>query len=438
MRNDIQAQLAKATRGAGAWSCVVLAEDGRQLYDDRGDAAVTPASVQKLIIAASAMHTLGSTYRFPTLLASESAPQSGVLAGDLWLVGSGDPSLVSNDLRGGVKQLAQQGIRSITGSVAVDARSLSGPEYNPLWNADDANEDYAAAISGISLDQDTVEFHIDGAAAGEPAQIHLEPPNGAVSYTGSVRTVASTSYSTVIVAAAEAPNLFLVSGQIPAGDREVFYIPIRQVPRYVGSVLQRMLRDRGIASDRSPRIGRAPIQTQLLWEHRSRPLHDLVRKMLFESNNHFADQLLRVVGARASGLGGDRSGLRAEREYLQTLGVPAPGLHIVDGSGLSDDNRIASITLARLLFKLNQLADGNPIYRLLPRGGQDGTIRNYRFGAALGRVRAKSGHITGVESLAGYVNTRRHGRLIFAFIINGSPGDPDNALVSAVDRLAEF
>ncbi len=115
---------------------------------------------------------------------------------------------------------------------------------------------------------------------------------------------------------------------------------------------------------------------------------------------------------------------------MQTQAIPTAGLHLVDGSGLAHANRVAARTLARILFAAD-------LYELLPRGGKDGTLKRYLFDAANGRVRAKSGHVSGAASLAGYVNTARHGRAIFAFMINGSPGDPDTAIVRAVDALAQ-
>lgn len=155
--------------------------------------------------------------------------------------------------------------------------------------------------------------------------------------------------------------------------------------------------------------------------------------MLFVSDNHYAEQLLRTVGEEAAGMPDDTGGIDAEQRFLDRLGVPTPGLRLFDGSGLSADNRVAAITLARLLY------DKEPsLYLLLPLGGRQGTLEDYDFTTALGRVRAKSGHLSNVSALAGYANTIHHGRVAFAFAIDGSPADPDAAIVSAVDRLVEF
>jgi D-alanyl-D-alanine carboxypeptidase/D-alanyl-D-alanine-endopeptidase (penicillin-binding protein 4) len=213
---------------------------------------------------------------------------------------------------------------------------------------------------------------------------------------------------------------------------------VHGIPQYVGSVLARMLKERGVNLATAPRTGVTPLATDVLWDHRSRPLHDLVRDMLYRSDNHYAEQLMRVLGGLDGASATDGHGIEAERNFLHAAGVLTPGLHIVDGSGLAHANRVAAITLAAILSAEQRDPRGDPIYSLLPRGGFDGTLKNYRFGSALGRVRAKSGHLSDAESLAGYVTTRSHGRLTFAFLVNDSPGDPDGAIVTALDRLSEF
>ncbi len=176
----LRSALAGGTSGASAWSCVVLAQDGSVLYDDRGDAAVTPASVEKLIVTDAAIAKLGPAFRYDTLFAATHAPAGGTLDGDLWVAGSGDPSLRAGDLAGGVRALANSGIQSIHGRVLVDASALAGDEINPLWNADDSNEDFMAATSGISIDEDTVEFDVTGTQPGAPAYVRINPQSRAV------------------------------------------------------------------------------------------------------------------------------------------------------------------------------------------------------------------------------------------------------------------
>jgi len=360
------------------YSLAVIDAGGRLIFGRHEREAVTPASVQKLIVADAALNLLGGDYRFSTILAAEKAPEGGVLDGNLWLVGSGDPSLSSDDLRGGVRLLAHAGLRHIDGSVAIDAGTMSGPELNPHWDPSDIGEDYAAPTSAVSLDDDTIETQ---------------------------------------------PNV---------------WAPMDDVPATVGADLDRMLRHAGIASAAPVLVDKAPLDTIVLWDHRSAPLRVLIGHMLFVSDNHYAEQLMRALAVDAGERGDDANGLALERDFLSARGIPTGGMHIVDGSGLAEANRVSALTLARILSDAELRDHGVELYPLLPAGGRDGTLTDYDFTAALGRVRAKTGHLSDADSLAGYVNTMHHGRVVFAFMINDSPGDPDTAYVHAVDRLAEF
>jgi D-alanyl-D-alanine carboxypeptidase/D-alanyl-D-alanine-endopeptidase (penicillin-binding protein 4) len=427
LQTAIGRALSPALARAYDWSCAIVAEDGTVLYDDRSAHAVVPASAQKLIVADVALTRLRPHYRFHTLFAAAQAPRDGTIAGDLWMVGSGDPSLRSDDLRRGVTKLHMAGLRAVTGGVAVDGSALAGAELNPHWNPGDANEDFMAATSGVSIDEDTVEFRIAGTSAGQPAAVRIKPQSAAVTYYGTIMTGYADD---VVVAATGTPNVFRLAGTIPPTVRETFYLPVHGIPGYAGMVLTRFLLDAQIAVGHAPSAGKVPRDAAILWDHPSPELTQLVRHMMIFSDNHFAEQFLRVLGPTAGGPANDATGLEMERRVLRAQGIPTPGLRVVDGSGLSDANRVAAITLARILSK-------DDLYPLLARGGLDGTLKWYHFGQASGRVRAKSGHLSSVSSLAGYVNTRRHGRVVFAFLINGSRDAADRAIVAAVDRIAQ-
>lgn len=360
------------------YSLVVLDAAGRVIYARRDRTAVIPASALKIIVADAALNLLGPAYRFHTVLAATHAPQDGQLDSDLWLVGSGDPSLRSDDLRGGIKILARGGLRRIDGSVAIDAGEMSGPEINPHWDPSDADEDFQAPVSAVSLDGDTVETQ---------------------------------------------PNV---------------WVPVHDVPVVVGDDLERMLAHAGVTTADHPIVANAPIDTIVLWDHRSLPLRALVQHMLYVSDNHYAEQLMRYLAVDAGEVGNDANGLTIERDFLSSRGIPTDGMHLVDGSGLAESDRVAAITLARILSDAALRDSGQELYLLLPAGGRDGTLSEYDFTTASGRVRAKTGTLNDANSLAGYVTTKHHGRITFAFIINDSPGDPRAAYVQAVDRLATF
>jgi serine-type D-Ala-D-Ala carboxypeptidase/endopeptidase (penicillin-binding protein 4) len=421
--------------GADRYSFAVLDAAGAPLYLDRANSAVTPASTQKLLIAATALHDLGENFRYHTIFAANGLPAGGTLPGDLWMAGSGDPSLRSSDLRAGVEHLVSLGINRVEGGVSIDTGALLGAEINPNWDPADAGEDFQAPVSAVSIDGDTLEFDVHGGRAGEAASVTLVPNSDAVSVSGQIET--SADDDSVVIAPGAIANTFTMHGNIPENTTEKFWLPVHGMSAYAGAVLDRLLRDAGIATGGPLAISAAPFYSVVLWDHASQPLRPLERHMLFLSDNHYAEQLLRTVGGEADGVPADAGGIVAVRSFLATNGIPTPGLHQLDGSGLAAGNRVAAITLAGVLSAANRAPAGESLYLLLP-GGRQGTLKYYGFTTALGRVRAKSGHIGGVSALAGYVDTMHHGRVVFAFAINGAPGDPDAAIVRAVDSLATF
>jgi D-alanyl-D-alanine carboxypeptidase/D-alanyl-D-alanine-endopeptidase (penicillin-binding protein 4) len=429
----LQAKLRTAlSASALATSGVAIVDaGGRTLFARRERVAQTPASTFKLLVGAAALTVLGPSYRFETTFESVAEPHDGALEGDLFLVGNGDPELTRDDLRGGVGVVARAGVRYVHGAVIADAGAFSGPEINAGWDPGDLQYGYAAGTSALALDQGTVEFHLVPTVAGAPARVFVVPASDAVRVRGGV----ATSYTTLLTIQRDAfRNDFTFSGTVAA--EQSFWRPLIDLPRYAALVARSMLRERGIRVDDSVRIGTAPMLPLVLWRHRSPPLLAIVHRMFVESNNHFAEQLLRAVGA-THGTGSESSGGRAEREVLVRDGVPQDGLRIVDGSGLAASDRVAPLTLALLLARVAEEPGGAAFVATLPRAGIEGTVRGRRLRDARGRVRAKSGHIRFVNALAGYVQTRHHGRVAFAIVVNDRRAD-DEPVDRGIDRALDL
>jgi D-alanyl-D-alanine carboxypeptidase/D-alanyl-D-alanine-endopeptidase (penicillin-binding protein 4) len=432
---------APAFDGAGL---VVLAADGTPLVERRADARMTPASALKLLVAATALRVFGPSRRFDTTFEALDVPdRDGTLRGPLWLVGGGDPLLRSDDLRGGVAVLARSGVRRIEGGLMVDTSAFAGPEQNPFWDPADLSYDYAAGTSAISLDGNVAEFRVTPGAPGDPAHVDVQPPNADVTFTGSIATVgyddSDVHIDRVETGRSVAQNQFALSGHIAAGSEQSYFLPVVGLAPYVGGAVQAMLVQRGITLTGGVQAGVAPFAGRTLWTHRSEPLAALLREMLVFSDNHTAEQLLRIVGYEEARSGTERGGISVERTFLRSNGIAPDGLHVVDGSGLSPQDRIAPIVLARVLGAGLEGPDGPTFLRALPLVGREGTLKRHVLHAALGRARAKSGHISGVAALVGTVQTRRRGRVTFAFVVNGPYADAaavDEATDRALDMLA--
>jgi D-alanyl-D-alanine carboxypeptidase/D-alanyl-D-alanine-endopeptidase (penicillin-binding protein 4) len=417
---------------------VMLAADGTVLYDRNGSAPRAPASTLKVLTAATAMHILGADYRFKTRLASLDAVNDGVLDGDLYLIGGGDPVLSTADLRAGINGLYAQGLRSVMGHAVIDTTAFVGPEQNPHWASDDLNLDYASGTSALSLNGDIEMFDVVPMSPGTPARILLEPANTEVTLVGSIMTASAGSNGTVHIDHVQGRNEYHLSGSIDSGADQRFPIPVGNVGQQVGGVLDTMLKKHNIAVQTPARIDAAPLGATILWQHQSPPLREIAHHMLVISDNHVAEQLLRTIAAASGHQGTEAEGIRVEAGLLNRLGVPDRGMRLYDGSGLSPGNRIAPRSLAAVIADALE-SPGSPLIAGLPRVGIEGTVKGHTLHASFGHVRAKSGHITGVDGLAGVIQTPHHGPIAFAFITNDADdGTVEDAEDTIFDSLMQY
>jgi D-alanyl-D-alanine carboxypeptidase/D-alanyl-D-alanine-endopeptidase (penicillin-binding protein 4) len=200
-----------------------------------------------------------------------------------------------------------------------------------------------------------------------------------------------------------------------------------------------MLVSAGIAVGGGVSVGPAPSGAATIWTRQSRPLTAIIRRMMFDSDNHIAEQLLRSVGAKRSGTGTLENGLAAERAYLHDIGAKPNESVLADASGLSTSDRLSARAAASVLRELASGPDAAAFSTLLPRVGMDGTVHVRNLAPDVrGRVLGKDGYIEGVTSLAGYVKTAHHGVLIYSFVVNGWEHGLDGIWSAEDDLLAQL
>jgi len=413
---------------------VLDGRDGHVLFSRNAQLALVPGSTVKLITAAAAFAALGPQYRFTTEMVSDGPIEGTTLDGKLWLIGGGDPELTSDDLRRGIHELQLAGIGQIAGDVEVDGSRYGADVVSPSWQRDDLQYGWAAPASALSLDGGSVQFTIMP-RPGTQADVAIDPPGERV--IASVDTAASDAANTLTIEAAPDGSAYLVRGQIPYGAPQKYWRAVAHPTKSTATSLAAMLRLAGIGVSGSAGTDPAPARRAVLWQHRSRPLDQIVKHMFALSDNHYAEQLLREVGWQASGLGTLDNSLQAEQGFLRGEGISRDEALLADGSGLSAQNKVSARALGAMLRFLLMQPMPEPPFTLLPRAGIEGTVAVRELApSALGRVFAKDGYIEGASSIAGYVVTAHHGPMIFVFMVNDWQQGLD-AVWAAEDRMLD-
>lgn len=419
------AALASAVRDFGGQlsaRVVVVGEPPVELAAQGAHLAQNPASNAKLFTTYAALRALGPQHRFVTTLAGT---REGGSVPRLVLVGSGDPSLRSADLVDLALELRGLGVRKV-GELAVDQSAFDDVFVPPAFEQQPAEwAPFRAPVSAVAVDGNTLTLRVVPGKPGEPASVEASPP-GAVIVRASVRTVAKNK--------AEKLDLSLVgkgtqvearlSGTVPAGERHVVVWRRLDDPALAaGLALKKALADVGVAVGEvklGERRGEKALAT-----HTSRPLAELVTRLGKESDNFYAEQLFKALGAtKREPASFARAATRVEA-LLREAGALDAGTRVRNGSGLFDASRATAAGMTELLRVAALDARVGPeLVASLAIGGVDGTLRG-RLGALRDRraVRAKTGTLDAVVALSGYVlGPPGRAPLAFSFLVSGAKG----------------
>jgi D-alanyl-D-alanine carboxypeptidase/D-alanyl-D-alanine-endopeptidase (penicillin-binding protein 4) len=409
-----------------------LAAGGRVLFARNADLLLVPASNQKILTAATALTRLGPDHVFVTRLGGVGVRDKNVWRGDLVLVGAGDPSLSSVRLREMVRALKTSGVRRVTGRIVADDGRFDEKRLGAGWQWDDEPFDYQPQVSALNLDENVVSVRVTpGRAPGDPALVTLDPPTAYVRIASTVRTVAAKEAANVAFDRARGRNDLIVSGTIAVGAKPATAaLTVEEPSLFAATRLGELLKEEGVVVAGGPPVRAAapPVAgVTPLAESASEPLSVLVRDMMKRSDNLYAETLLKAAGAAiGSGVGTTAGGARTVAALVATAGGgnPAVVLRVADGSGLSRLDLVTPQVLATLLAYLADPAKaGTGVARAfgdaLPVGGVDGTLRNrFKNTSAQGVVRAKTGSLTGVSTLSGYLTTKAGEPLVFSILMN--------------------
>jgi D-alanyl-D-alanine carboxypeptidase/D-alanyl-D-alanine-endopeptidase (penicillin-binding protein 4) len=428
-----------ALRGARVAALVVDAEDGGVLFEREPDRALVPASNQKILTAVAALARFGPTHRFATEVLADAAPDASGTVRLLAVRGGGDPSLTSERLWRLASDLRAAGLRRVRGSLVLDDALFAEPRWHPSWGATSARA-YHAPVSALSVNYGAFAVEVrPGPQTGEPVRVAVDPPvpflrlvNRAV--TGGGRARGALAVERV---AGEGGEQVVVKGSLPLGaSARHFQRSVLDPTGYAGAVLREQLAAHGIAVDGETRIGPVPAGAERLLSFEGEPLSEVVRLFMKYSNNLMGETLVKQLGALASGQPGSwENGIPALRAALEELGLATQGLVLVDGSGLSYENRASPRAMVDALrLAAASFAFGPELAASLPIAAMDGTLARRAEGAAQ-RVRAKTGLLTRVTALSGYARLADGRDAAFSLLVNGFRSSTDRA-IAAMDGFA--
>jgi D-alanyl-D-alanine carboxypeptidase/D-alanyl-D-alanine-endopeptidase (penicillin-binding protein 4) len=411
-------------RGAEV-SVIVESRAGRTVFERGADTPMIPASNMKLVTAAAALSLLGPHYRFETTLLTDAPGVGATLDGNLYVQGSGDPSIVTEELWKIAESVRVLGIERVNGDLILDSTYFDtlATTSPVVSNGDRA---YHARTGALSLNFNSIAVHTrPGASPGDPAVAVLAPDAPEVELRNDAVTCSPGRSSTLSVRRSfeNGSNVITVSGRVPlSSNARVHYRSLDDAEGYFGSMLKRFLGAQGVAVSGAVRRGRVPGEAMFLSVHRSKPLSLIVRDLNKFSNNFVAEQLLKAMSAHASGRPGTTAGgVGAVEGYLLSRGVEPGSFVIRDGSGFSRDNRLSTRAIAEVIR--SALSDFGVSYEFacsLSVSGTDGTLEDRMGYPALeSSVRAKTGLLDGVTAISGLVEDERGEEMVFSIMING-------------------
>jgi D-alanyl-D-alanine carboxypeptidase/D-alanyl-D-alanine-endopeptidase (penicillin-binding protein 4) len=426
------------------------ASSGAVLYERSGTARLIPGSNQKLLIATAAFATLGPEYRFRTALLSSGRQQGQTLEGNLYVKGTGDPTMLPQRWDELASALANLGITRVRGRLVFDDTWFDDVRLGPDWAWDDESFGFAAQVSALTVSPDEdfdagsvlVELQ-PGNGPGAPVQMTLTPQTAYVRITNQVITGEPGSELRVLVERVHGTNAIILTGNLPADATTVRrLISVWEPTAYAADIFRAALERRGIRVDNPTAFGTAPLSAREVAALESMPLSQLAIPFLKLSNNGIAEILVKTLGRHVYGEGSWQIGMQVVAEYLARVGLDPATLRLRDGSGLSRLNLVSARDMTALLVAARREAWFQQFYDALPIAGvadrlTGGSLRFRMVGTPAERnVRAKTGTLTGVSTLSGYATGQGGALLAFSILINNfigaAPRDLEDAIAVAL------
>ncbi|MEI4790445.1 D-alanyl-D-alanine carboxypeptidase/D-alanyl-D-alanine-endopeptidase [Bacillus sp. FJAT-53060] len=425
-------QAAPDLEGAISGISVRDTSDTSLLYEHQADIRLTPASNMKLLTSAIALDLLGETHTFPTDVWMDGSIQKKTLYGNLYLRGTGDPTLLEEDFAALAKQVKKAGIHTIRGQLVGDDTWYDNTRYSIDLPWSDEDQYYGAQISALTAspnrdyDAGTIIFEVKpGKKAGQKATYDMIPKTDVVHVINRVKTVSEGGKKKISFKRSHGSNDITLTGSIPLkASTSKQWVALWEPTTYALDLMKRALKAEGIQVKGPPKTKQVPKKATKIASHSSMPLSELLVPMMKLSNNTHAEILLKELGKRVKNKGSFEKGLDVINDRLSAFGID-PSLTVLrDGSGISPINLVSANQFTLFLTTIQKEKWFKTYINALPLAGASermvgGTLRNrLKEPATLEKVRAKTGSLSTVSTLSGYMETQSGKTLAFSILLN--------------------
>ncbi len=422
---------------------IVSLDNDEILYERDATMLLRPASNMKLITAAAALSILGKNFALKTEMYADTIINNGVLHGNIYLKGFGDPDFNSAQLADLLSTLKARGVTQIEGNVVGDATYFDDERWGVGWMWDDEPAGFAAYNSALSINRNCVEATVAPSnIAGDTALVSIDPPTQYVSLINTATTGADTAALTLEISRKfkERLNVVTVKGQIPRGAKpQKEAISVWGPEMYFLTLVKEELHRQNIVFDGKLQLDTIPSAAVLLARH-LQPIDSMVVFLNKMSDNLSAENMVKILGAESYGAPGTTEhGISSVKRTLYTFGIDTTKFLMVDGSGVSHYDLLTPDILVALLRGMHSKKDIFDLYySSLPNAGVDGLLANRMRGTpAQNNLHAKTGTLGGVSALSGYVATADGEMLGFSIMMQNyiGPGEPYRKIQDAIGAL---
>lgn len=422
----------KRLDGAIVGMHVTCAETGKTLYNRLENIRLHPASNMKLLSGAAALQRFGEKYTFTTSIGYDGMLTNGVLEGNIYIKGEGDPTLLPRDIESFAQQVKHAGVSTIRGNIIVDDFHYDDVRLSPDMVWSDQPYYYGSQVSALTLSPDedydtgTVLLTVEAAeTVGDKPSITCYPQTTYVHITNDAVTGEKIDEpleeSELILNRIHGTNEIVLSGSIPLkGETEKIWVSVWEPSLYVGTLLKEALEN--IEVDVKGKVTRQKMgdDAQVIDKKASIPLKEIMIPFMKLSNNGHGEMFVKELGKIEKGIGSWEEGIDVMKDQLREFGVDPDLVDLRDGSGLSQATTVPAKVFTTFLYHVQSAPWFPHFFHSLPIGGEEDRMKSGTLHERLKGidVQAKTGTISGVSTLSGYVTTRAGKKRIFSILLN--------------------